>query len=77
MKAYDEIPKECPICGDADEAWSITAEDFTRYDDEAVESRAEDFDEDGNPEDQPVRVFCRECSGYMRLSVTLVERIAS
>lgn len=74
----DEIPESCPGCGEGSEDdpgdWYTTAEDSTLYNG----CSADYFNqvaEGGDPKEQPIRVFCRDCSEALPISLALAERV--
>jgi len=80
MTLYDKIPDRCPECGNCGEPhsnWYRKAENIVRYDDGKYPgmSLVDEFEEEGDPVDQPARAFCRKCLEYLPMSASLVEEL--
>ncbi len=72
--AYDEIPDTCPNVECEEEDSFTTAVDVTIYDVTRTEFGGM-LAHGEPPEDQSVRVWCRECGQHLPLSESLFEKI--
>ncbi len=63
---HSQAPEVCPCCGAAGEGFTTCVE-VTLYDGQYTEWNG-DFDAEGDPEEQAVRVFCTACNKYLPLT---------
>lgn len=74
MEAINEVPEQCPECKDMH---LNTAVEVTMYDGQYCETNFEKpFDPEGEPHEQPVRVFCSGCGYYARITEELADKLA-
>ena len=75
IKRYSEIPEKCPFCEEGTRSSMVPAVDVTVYDHRLTARCKVDFDPEGDPESQPVRVFCSDCLKPLPLSEKLAESL--